>query len=169
MMKKQVLKLIARPHGIKATESGFTLMELMIVVLTIGILAATAISGFDNYWRRSKSAEVHGGLAKLVEGEITYYVKNGNFLEAGPTNIPPSQTKTVVSFATDPNWAILSFGFNDPIYFGYQAVSSSATTIDCEAFGDLDGDGDMSTFRRTVTASGATASAGALYILDELE
>jgi len=149
---------------------GFTLIELMITLAMITILAGTAGPMFLNYATRAKTSEAMIGLNKMTEGEVSIFTRSGNFLEAGPANIPPSSNKVIVDFDTDPNWKTINFGFDGPIYFGYQAVANGTNAIDCEALGDLDGDTVLSTFRRSVQSqNGGTPQAGGVFVFDELE
>src|SRR2546428_7621731 len=57
-----MLKLL---RGKKASEAGFTLMELLVVVIIVGILAAVGVPLYLGYVRDSRLAE-----AKALAGSV---------------------------------------------------------------------------------------------------
>jgi type IV pilus assembly protein PilA len=69
-------------------QSGFTLIELMIVVAIIAILAAIAIPAYQNYIREAKMAKVadhYEGAIRLVRSELS---KRSAVLARGGTPVP---------------------------------------------------------------------------------
>ena len=60
-------------------QSGFTLIELMVVVAIVGVLSAIAIPQYQNYVARAQVAE---GFSLLASGKMAvseYYNENGSF------------------------------------------------------------------------------------------
>jgi len=55
-------------------QSGFTLIELMIVVAIIGILAAVAVPAFIKYIKKAKTSEATTQVQKIYLGARTYWM-----------------------------------------------------------------------------------------------
>lgn len=164
---------------------GFTIIELLLVICILGLLASTAGVMLQNYLLRSKTPEALLGVSKMAQGELSYFAKTSQFIEAGPTPALPGQQPQSVNFAQDdPNWQLIDFSFSNPVRFSYQAIvissglmravgeegEDSELSVDCVAFGDLDGDGEVSTFRRSITALGTqNPLMTSIFTFDELE
>jgi type IV pilus assembly protein PilA len=78
------------------TQSGFTLIELMIVIAIVGILATFSISAYQSYVARSQAGEafVLATAQKKVVGDI--YLDEGTFVNAanGYLSVPqPAEMK----------------------------------------------------------------------------
>ena len=64
-------------------NNGFTLIELMIVVLVIGLLAAVSVPSFQKYVVKARVSEGYILLDAIRKGELSYHLENSYF-GAGP-------------------------------------------------------------------------------------
>lgn len=73
----------------RRNEKGFTLVELMIVVVIIGILAAIAIPKFSNMIGKTKTAEASSVLGQIITLETTYFNTSNAYVDfAAGANCP---------------------------------------------------------------------------------
>ncbi len=143
---------------------GFTIIEVMMVVVILGVIAALATVGISGYLRHAKTAEATRALGNMEAGARTQFnkvtvVSDGSmvhtFCPSGPmtpTTVPKAEKRKVDTTAwMDETWKCLLFSLNDPQYYAYQFVSNgsygTAARYTATAFGDLDGDNTTSSFQ----------------------
>ncbi|RMF83775.1 MAG: prepilin-type N-terminal cleavage/methylation domain-containing protein [Nitrospirae bacterium] len=61
-------------------DSGYTLVEMMIVVALLGILGAVAIPAYRGYVQTGKEAEAKAGLSNLALLEEQYFAENRTYV-----------------------------------------------------------------------------------------
>lgn len=69
-------------------RKGFTLIELMIVVVIIGILAALAIPRFMKSTTKAKQSEAKQILKQIYTMQHTYRQANNSYGDNGLTSVP---------------------------------------------------------------------------------
>jgi len=168
----------------RARSSGFTLIELMMVVAILGILAAIAVPRYISYVYKSKTTEAIGFLAEIKARQESYRADFGQYCNVSGTlsntSWNPSGTPSNVPQAWDTastigkNWTQL--GATPPggrVLFRYLTVagapgsnpSGSGWSSDLgyngsdfwfvsRAQGDLNGDGVVVNIESYSAASG---------------
>lgn len=68
---------------VKGKQKGLTLLELMIVIAIVGILAAIAIPGYQNYSNRAKFTELIQGTAPFKLAVTTCMHEHDNLTACG--------------------------------------------------------------------------------------
>ena len=87
---------------------GFSLVELMIVVVIIGILAAISVVGYRKYIARARLSEATAMLAEFAAKEQLYFLENGQYMEAhnsGAASYPSANEDATEFWPQNPNLA----------------------------------------------------------------
>jgi prepilin-type N-terminal cleavage/methylation domain-containing protein len=131
-------------------ESGFTLIELMVVVGIIGLLSAIAIPNFISYQARSRRSEAYVNLAAVARLQSTYHAEQGEYFEAGAwpdfaAHGGLSTRKMEWDAASEAAYAELGWRPEGAVFYAYD-TNTGATACTCTvcftatAAGDVDDD-----------------------------
>jgi prepilin-type N-terminal cleavage/methylation domain-containing protein len=89
------------------SRRGFTLIEILIVVVIVGIIAAIGIPLFANTTAKSQIAAVKSDLHNLATAQESYFYEHATYAPSNALlNVPPSPgvTLTIVE-ATPAGWS----------------------------------------------------------------
>ena len=158
-----------------AAQAGYTLVEMMVVVIIVGVLATLAVYGVRKYIYASKTHEATWMIKDIKEGQESFrrethsYLNVSGDLDTLYPNAEPGKHKTQWGGGNDAlaeNWRVLQVSAAEPVQFGYASVAGGAgdsvpqpgmanaidwpATVEpwyvVKAAGDLNGDGTQSIF-----------------------
>ena len=82
---------------------GFTIVELLIVIVVIAILAAITIVAYNGIQQRARDSQRSSDIATIIKALELYYVDNGQYPAAGGSTAINSGW----SATTDGSWSTL--------------------------------------------------------------
>ena len=109
-------------------ESGMTLIELMVVVVIVGILAAIAVPSYQNYMIKGKRADAKAVLSEAANWLERAHVANGCYNYANMTDCQAqSGTATVLPFTASPKSGAANYKVSIAYASSGQQYTLSAT------------------------------------------
>lgn len=157
---------VLRPSAARSRQGGFTLIELMTVIVILGVLAVVAIGAYAKQVRNAHKTEVVSDLSNIVLREKTWFSTNGHYASAGtgtgegPANTYPTGAQMTAANGpfhwapmTDDGYSSASQG-DGPYYRGGGAVHG----FDVIRF--IPEGGDSYCGYAAVSGYGSTAAAG---------
>ena len=108
-------------------KKGFTLIEMLVVVLIIGILASIALPQYQKIIAKSKSAQMYEAVSSLAKSAQTFYLVQGSWpatFDSLDINYPNLSDETTSLCDIDINGTFSSKRNNDFIF----TISARSTT-----------------------------------------
>jgi type IV pilus assembly protein PilE len=119
---------------------GFTLIELMIAVVIIGILAAIAYPSFQSQLRKSRRADAKMALAELAQLQENFFVQNNSYAKNfNDLSVPGDFTVDESGLISKDGYYRIIFFSSSETSFIFRATAREGTTQekdeeDCKTF-----------------------------------
>jgi len=120
-------------------QKGFTLIELMVVVVIIGILVGIAYPAYQDNVTRSRRADAQAALQGLAQAMERFYTENGTYAGAAGSSASPVNTGAPWIFSSKSPIDGSQTFYNLSIL----SASSSSYVINASPVGAQAGDGTL--------------------------
>jgi type IV pilus assembly protein PilA len=124
-----------------SSESGFTLVELLVVMLILGILAAIAIPTFFNQRDKARDSAAKENVRTAQTAMETFAIDHqGKYTGAAATDLSAIEptinaSKLTLTPAPTDNTYTLSYASDTGTSFSIAKAATGATTFDCTNHG----------------------------------
>ena len=107
----------------KPSQKGFTMIELMVVVVIVGVLAAIAVPVYANYIKNARITEATARIGEVVTASKAWALENS---DASGNPIWPSGAGGIVNLGASENftYAITSGGGSNASTTGFTVTAS---------------------------------------------
>ena len=156
-------------HFTHKSQTGFTIVELLIVIVVIGILAAITIIGFNGVTRSATNSLLVSDVTSASRAVETYKVDDDSSLyplTLGETTFSPDDTDDVTynyNVSTDRLSYCIQASLSNRSYF-YANNSSKAEPGICEDTVGVPGDGDVEEEQIDTTEMNIDGDGGGLNV-----
>lgn len=124
----------------KSKQKGFTLIELMIVVVIISILATVAIPAYQSYVQRTRRSEAKGAVLQLAALQEKHFLNHNKY--ATSLGSPASETLIDFPASTENGYYFLSIS-QTRVTAVKQAGGAQENDDECREFRYSLPDGEM--------------------------
>ena len=83
----------------RSDRKGFTMIELMVVVVIVGVLAAIAVPIYGKYIKNARISEATGRIGEIITAAKAYAQENQD-ASGNPTWPPATPTGTIVDLSS---------------------------------------------------------------------
>lgn len=112
---------------------GFTLVEMMVVVIIIGVLAVLAVVGYRKLLLTSHVAEATNMVPNIRVAQETYHSETQQYanISASLTSYYPNANPVgtiATGWGAGTDWSVLPLHVDGPVIFGYATIAGVAGT-----------------------------------------